>query len=499
MAQLSADERALHAELGELRAEVAERGRVIVVLTEENTGLREQNATLAEKLVALVEPVAELERRLGQNPRNSPKPASSEGYDKPAPRSRRERTDRASGGQPGHEGRTLRQVEAPDERVVHTPRGCGGCGRSLVGAPVVSTETQQVFDLPEIVLRVVEHRFEHRSCDCGATTMADVPTGVGGPTQYGPRMRALAVYLLAAQHLPVVRTAELLSDVVHAPVSPGSLAGWYAATAAGLGGVDAALRDALGAAPVLGADETGIRVGGALAWVHAARTDTLTRYTVSPRRGVEAMLAAGVLPALTPDTVLVSHFWSPYWSFDIIHAVCAAHLGRELVAAADIEGQTGWANGLDRLLIQIKRTVAAARDAGADGLAATLLTTYRRRYDEFITAGWAANPDHHPGRRGKGKPPKHVNLLDRLDTHRDEVLRSCHDLRVPFTNNGSEQDIRPLKIGMKVAGCLRSTTGAEAFCRLRSYLSTARKQGQSPLIVLRTLRDGSPWMPATAG
>jgi hypothetical protein len=201
MAELSANERALHAELGELRAEVAERGRVIVVFTEENTGLREQNATLAEKLVALVDRVAELERRLGQNPRNSHKPPSSEGYDKPAPRSRRERTDRASGGQPGHEGRTLCQVEAPDERVVHTPRGCGGCGRSLIGAPVVSTETRQVFDLPEIVLRVVEHRFEHRRCGCGATTMADVPTGVGAPTQYGPRVRAFAVYLLAAQHI----------------------------------------------------------------------------------------------------------------------------------------------------------------------------------------------------------------------------------------------------------------------------------------------------------
>lgn len=118
----------------------------------------------------------------------------------------------------------------------------------------------------------------------------------------------------------------------------------------------------------------------------------------------------------------------------------------------------------------------AARDVDAEDLSAELLATCRRRYDEFINAGWAANPDHHPGRRGKGKRPKHVNLLDRLDTHRDEVLRYCHDLRVPFTNNGSEQDVRLLKIRMKVAGCLRSTAGAEAFCRLRSCLSTARKR-----------------------
>ena len=343
MAQEGSDVARLRAELIEARAGLAEQGRAIVLLGWECAVLREQNATLVAKLVALVDRVAELERRLGQNPRNSHKPPSSEGYEKPAPRSQRERTDRAPGGQPGHEGRSLRQVEVPDERVVHTPGACGGCGRSLADAPVVSTGARQVFDLPEIVLRVVEHVLEHRRCGCGRTTMAPVPHWVGAPTQYGMGARGLATYLLAAQHLPLARTTELLTEVLHAPVSEGSLALWYAA--AGLDGVDAALRDGLAAAPVLGADETGIRVARALAWVHAARTDTLTRYTVSSRRGVEAMLDDGVLPAIARDTVLVCDFWSSCWSFDVIHAVCGAHLGRELSAAADIPGQTGWAHG----------------------------------------------------------------------------------------------------------------------------------------------------------
>jgi transposase len=135
---------------------------------------------------------------------------------------------------------------------------------------------------------------------------------------------------------------------------------------------------------------------------------------------------------------------------------------------------------------------------GAKTLTTQVLVGYRRSYCEFINAGWAANPDHHPGGRGKSKRPKHINLLDRLDTHRDEVLRYADDLRVPFTNNGSEQDIRPLKVRMKVAGCLRTMTGAEAFCRLRSYLSTARKQGQSTFAALRMLHDGNAWIPAIA-
>ena len=153
-------ERALRAELGERRAELAERDRTIVLLRDELAAvrgneavLRRENAELRGQLVALAERVAELERRVGQNPRNSHRPPSSEGYDKPAPRSRRERTDRGPGGQPGHEGRTLRRVATPDERVVHTPVACAGCGASLAGAPVTSTEARQVFDLPQLLGR----------------------------------------------------------------------------------------------------------------------------------------------------------------------------------------------------------------------------------------------------------------------------------------------------------------------------------------------------------
>ena len=497
-----AQTRALNAELRQAcvlfqdRVEALERLRV--KLTEHADLLMQAQGLHERENQLLRDRVAELERQLGQNPRNSHRPPSSQGYERPAPKSRRERTDRDPGGQIGHEGTTLRQVDVPDRVQVHPPPRCG-CGRSLRRAPVVSVEVRQVFDLPEIALEVTEHRIEHRRCVCGQRTMGPVPAGVGAPTQYGPGVRALGTYLLAGQHLPLARCSQLLSDVLGAPVSQGSLASWYAQGAADLDGFDEGLRQGLAAAPVLGADETGIRVEGKLAWVHAARTDALTRYTVSHRRGVEAMRAAGVLANLAPGTVLVSDFWAPYWQFDqLIHAVCGAHLGRELVAAAEVDGQGGWAEPMDRLLAEINRTATAARRSGADRLAPALLATYRRRYTELITAGWQANPAHHRGGRGQQRRPKHVNLLDRLDTHRDEVLRYCDDLRVPFTNNGSEQDIRPLKIRMKIAGCLRSMTGAEAFCRLRSYLSTGRKQGQPAFAIMRALFEGHPWIPTAA-
>jgi transposase len=447
---------------------------------------------------ALTERVAELEARVGQSPRNSHKPPGSEGYEKPAPKSRRQSTGRKSGGQPGHQGRTLSRVQHPDDVFIHEPAACSGCGASLAHASVVSTETRQVFDLPPIRLAVAEHCLQHRRCDCGATTMADVPAGAGSPAQYGPGVRGLATYLLAGQYLPLARTAELLTEQLGAPISQGSLATWHSDAAAGLEGFDQRVKDALGAAEVLGADETGIRVEGSLAWVHAARTDSLTRYTVSTKRGFEAMAEAGVLPKLSAVAVLVSDFWSPYWSFDVLHAVCGAHLGRELIAAAEAEGQTVWVEPMDRLLTEINNTAHRVREIGGTAFAPDLLATYRARYNALIEAGWAANPDYQSGKRGKGRRPKHVNLLNRLDTHRHEVLRYAEDLRVPFTNNGSEQDVRPLKIRMKIAGSLRTMTGAESFCRLRSYLSTARKQGRSAFESMRALHDGNPWIPAIA-
>jgi transposase len=487
MAELSG-ERVLRAQLGELRAQVAERDRAIVLLSEENTALRDRLAGLAER-------VLELERRLGQTPRNSDRPPSSEGYAKPPPRSLRKPGQHHSGGQPGHSGTTLRRVATPDERVLHRPVRCAGCGASLAAAAVVAVERRQVFDLPDLRLRVIEHELARCRCRCGRLSAAPPPPGVGAPTQYGPGMRGLATYLLTAQHLPLARTAELCAELLAAPVSEGSLAAWSAAADGELAAFDVVLADRLAAAVVLGADETGIRVEGKTRWVHATCTDTLTRFTVSTRRGAPAMREADVLPRLAGEAVLVHDFWAAYWSFDVAHAVCGAHLLRELTAAAETDGQDGWAAGLAELLGELNTGCHAARAAGAPALDSDQFAGAAARYDALIAAGWAANPDHRPGQRFTHRRPPHVNLLDRLDGHREEVLRFAGDLRVPFTNNGTERDIRPLKIKLKVAGCWRTMAGAVAFCRLRSYLATARKHGHSAFAVLRHLAEGNPWMP----
>ena len=464
--------------VAELQAALAERDRQ----------LADRDRVIAE-LVARVE---ELERRLGQNSRNSNRPPSSEGYAKPAPKSRRQRGRRRSGGQPGHPGTTLAQVKDPDRVVVHRPRRCDGCHRSLRRARVSSVERRQVFDLPEVRLAVTEHQVEHRRCRCGQTTMAAAPDGVSAPTQYGPGVRGVATYLCGAQHLPVARAAETLADLLGAPVSDGSVVAWNERAAAGLGQFTDAVRDELAGAPVVHFDESGLRVDAHLAWVHSASTPTRTLFTCHDKRGVHAMDDAGVLPAFAG--VAVHDGWASYRTYqDITHGLCNAHHLRELDAVADAAGQADWATAMARLLVEINTTVDRARHDGATGLHPDLLARYRTRYGQLIEAGWTANPNS-PARHTT-KRCRAVNLLDRLDTHRDDVLRFAADFTVPFTNNLAEQDIRMVKIRQKISGGLRTMNGARIFCALRSYLSTARKNGQHNLTVLRQLHQGQPWLP----
>lgn len=454
-----------------------------------------ENERLRALVAELGQRVADLEARLGRNSRNSNTPPSTEGYTKPPPRSSRRSSGRRPGGQPGAPGATLRQVADPDEIVVHSPSACAGCGGSLVGAPVTSTETRQVADLPEVALRWVEHRIEHRGCGCGATTMAGagdgVPAAVRAPVSYGPGVRAVATYLVAGHHLPLGRAAAVMSDLLGAPVSPGSVATWVQGAADGLTPFTDAVRQVLTGAPVVNFDETGLRVDGALGWVHSASTDTATLYTCHARRGRQAMDAAGVLPAFTG--IAVHDCWKPYWCYQVEHALCNAHVLRELTGVYEATGQT-WAPKLARILEQMNTAAAAAKAAGHHALEPAVLAAWQARIDQVLALGRAQNPE--PADGWPAKRPVAVNLLDRFTSHRAEFLRFATDLRVPFTNNAAEQAVRPVKIRQKISGCLRTMVGAQAFCALRSYLDTGRKQHRDTLTILRQLHEGQPWLPA---
>src|SRR3954447_24735378 len=255
--------------------------------------------------------IAELKRRLAASSRNSSRPPSSDGLGKPAPKSLRGRSGRRPGGQPGREGRTLRQVAGPGEVGVHEPAACAGCGSTLTvdGAPA-GIIRRQVFDIPMITVRVIEHRLVPRRCGCGALTGAAGPAGVAAPVQYGPHAAAIAVYLCLGQHLPVARTAGLLAELFGTPMATGTVAAWTHRAAAGLAPFTAAARRALAEAELVHADETGLRVAGRLHWLHVASSSRFTALFCHRSRGKEAIDAAGALPHCTGT--LVHDAFAPY-------------------------------------------------------------------------------------------------------------------------------------------------------------------------------------------
>jgi transposase len=453
-----------------------------------------ENALLRAQVAMLESKLADLEERLGRNPRNSSMPPSAEGLSKPPTPSRAERraAARKQGKQPGAPGKHLAQVVNPDEVVSHAPASCTSCGSGLDDAEVVDTERRQVFDLPEIRLVVTEHIVERRRCQCGCTTKATFPRSATAPACYGPGIRALAAYLAVHQHLPMDRMAQLFGDVLGAPVSVGALAQMVTEAAEATTPFTDATRLLLHEADVVHFDETGGRAAGRLHWVHSASTSLLTLIDCHQKRGRVAMDDLGVIGAMTG--VAIHDGWRPYRHYDVDHALCNAHHLRELKAVG-IGWDQGWANELASLLVEAKQHVETARANGTDQLDPALLHSIRVRYGRLVAKGFAANPQPEVGKRS-GYEKKAFNLLVRLDGQRADVLRFTVSFRVTFDNNQAERDIRMVKLQQKISGSWRTLEGAKNFCAIRSYVSTLRKQDHDVLTGLRRLFDGQAWLPA---
>jgi len=479
-----AGQRARQLSREELEARITEQDGVIAALMAENTEVRAQ--------------VAELKARLDQNSRNSSKPPSSDGYSKASPKKRslRERSGRKPGGQHGHEGARLERVEVPDRVIVHEPDVCEDCGRDLAdGEELQGGESRQVFDIPEkLALEVIEHLAKARSCKaCGRVNEARFPKDVIAPTGYGVNLRAFGVYLIVFQHIPYERARNLICDLIGARVS--TLKAWVEKAARGLTDFDEQLRVLLGDEPVAHFDETGLRIAKRLSWVHCASTQTLTRYTVHAKRGGRAMDEAGVLPGFTG--VAVHDGFSPYRAYtNAAHALCGAHHLRELIAATEA-GQL-WASGMNCLLLDTKDLVDQAKTAGREALGAPALTELHTSYRDLIASGYEQNPSLAQNHGRQIKRTKAQNLLLRLDKRERETTLFAYDFAVPFSNNLCESDLRMVKLQQKISGCFRTMNGAERYLTVRSYISTARKQGQRPLQVLAQLAAGQPWLPAPA-
>jgi transposase len=456
--------------------------------------LRRELADAVAELGRAAGRIAGLEDQLRQTSRNSSKPPSADGLAKPPPRPRslRKKTGRKPGGQDGHPGQTLAQAAKADLEVRHEPRSCSGCGAGLAGRPVTAVERRQVFDLPPVTVTVTEHQLIERQCGCGHRTRGAAPAGADAPVQYGPRIAAVIIYLYTGQFLPEKRTAQALAELFGVPLSPGTVAGITARGAGKLDGFLERVRGNIAASDVAGFDETGFRVEGRLHWVHCARTGKYTLLMVHPRRGRKAMEAMGILPSFTG--VAVHDAWAPYDTYSTPdHQLCCAHALRELQAVTDSApaGQWCWAAQAADALTGMQALVSDAIAQGRDAVDPAALATQIHSYRSAALLG-----ARQTAARSGPLMRKHHALARRLTGRQDDYLRFTQDWRVPPDNNGSERDIRMAKLKQKVSGCLRTLTGAQQFCAIRSYLSTAAKHGMSFLEALIALTEGRPWMPA---
>lgn len=453
--------------------------------------LQERLAAQEQALATLASQMATLQERLGQNSTNSHRPPSQDGPARP-PRRPRRPAGRRPGGQPGHPGHGLRFTAHPDRILLQRPAACRHCGRALADQPATVLERHQVIDLPPLALETVEYQRAACTCPaCGQTTAGTFPPQAQEQLGYGPRLRALGVYLTIYQLLPVARASGLLRDLFGAGPSAASLVAAGQQAARRLRAAEAHVRRQLQAAPVLHADETGVRIGRQAAWLHVAATAGLTAYSVQRGRGRAAMLAAGVLGGFAGTTV--HDCYASYQTFSCRHALCGAHLLRELEAVRAGPGQ-GWAGQLQRLLRRMKRVAERARARGQPAVAPEQVARYQGQYRALVAAGQARNPPAEcaPGTRRRGKQSKAYNLLKRLWEQEAAVLRFLTDLGVPFDNNQAERDLRMAKLQQKIGGCFRSWGGAEGFARVRGYLSTLRKQGAGLLGALEQVFRGAP-------
>jgi transposase len=475
-------------------------GEVIGTMKALSNQIKEQQAKidqLSKENRELNKRMKTLENSSKKNSKNSSKPPSSDTFKKKKTKSLRKKSNKKPGGQKGHEGKALSLSANPDQIEVHRVDNCFKCGASLIDVENERYEIRQKIDILESKLNTIEHRAEIKICpECGHRNKGDFPKGVDKTVEYGNKIKSLSVYLSQYQLIPYERTKEIIKDIYGHELSVGTLVNFNNKCYSRLELIEDNLRKELLNSKVIHCDETGLKIKGINYWMHVASNEELTYYTSHKKRGKEAIDAARVLPEF--NNVAVHDCWKSYDQYEqCSHAICNAHILRELNAITELEKQK-WAEPFKLLLLDIKESVDSNYSKNIFHLEEDLLKKYSDEYDILVANGkdedYQINHNEYTKRKN-AKNSTSLNLLNRLTLKKDSVLAFMYDFDIPFDNNQAERDVRMVKVKQKISGTFRSTDGADWFARIRGYISTIKKKKLGVQECLETIFTSNPYDP----
>ena len=449
--------------------------------------LQKQVETLTSTVKELQEIIQELRRQLNQDSHNSSKPPSSDGFKRPRTKSLRKHTGKKQGGQPGHPGSHMSIPHAPDEVKQHIPEQCQTCPH-LLACRSRTTVFRCAEKRYEVNARITTYVTEHQSlqvcdCPCGASgSRGKFPDKIRAYVQYGDSVTVLAGILNTYGAVSIERIHILLSSLLGVRVSTGTIASMLSRCAKTVGPAMKIVHKKLQCEDVVNFDETGADVAGKTLWVHNASTEKLTYQTLSEKRGQVGMDEGGILPHFTG--IAVHDCWSPYWKYDgVTHAVCNAHLLRELTGIAEQHPEHTWAEEMIHFLCTTKILKEMMLAKGEQRLDEAFLHQYvDLEFDEILgtaNSQCPPSPVSSEKKKGRKKKGKERALIERLQKLKGSVCLFVHKFVVPFDNNQAERDLRNVKTKNKVSGCFRTKEGAQNYLDVMSFLSTARKHGHN--------------------
>ena len=431
--------------------------------------LQEYNA-LIEEIRFLREEIRLLKN--GRNSKTSSTPPSQD-IGRSNRKSLREPSIRKTGGQPDHGGTNLKMKETPDEIIKHCPDYCKQCGKFLKSEDAIIVSRNQEIVLPPIVPYYIEHQSYACTCKtCGFVTTAELPEHLKANVQYGSQISAWVAYLSVRQYMSYERIAEMMRDCFHLPISEGTIDNMLKRLTEKSQFVYEEIKRRVLKSPVIGGDETGIKINGNKAWLWTFQTPLLTFLSVSSSRGYETI--TNLFKNGFPISIYVTDCWAAQLKVTAkAKQICIAHLLRELNNFIDA-CKCEWSVKMKQLL---KEAISLkSRMQNIDYVSPNeKVKNIQQQLDELLLAEIT---DKHRKIRA---------FIKRLNKNHDAILTFLYYPKVPPDNNASERAIRNAKVKMKVSNQFKIQEGAHRFAVLRSVMDTAMKNSQNVLDALYLL------------